>query len=163
MRDPFKNPFATDDPQRREIWQMLLERDSEAFVTKDWARVEKDFIADQFEGINAYGSLNPDEWKIAYPHLKDYRDEWLKMADEFMKLPLECCTHRELIFKLSKLEQVEISGDIALCHKKFFADEPLKTGKRYQYSAQTLYRLRRANSRWKIVGFIGYLPFQMQA
>ena len=158
MRDPFKNPFGSNDPDRREIWEMLLARDSEAFVARDWSRVDGDFICEQFEGIHAFGSGNPDDWKIKYPRLTDYRDDWLREADEFMEMPLECSTHRELIYKVSKLEEIEIAGEIALCHKKFVADEPMKNGKRFQLSAQTLYRLRRANGRWKIAGFVGYLP-----
>jgi hypothetical protein len=157
MRDPFKNPFS--DPDRREIWEMLLARDSDAFAARDWAAVDGDFIREQFEGISCNASDNPDDWKLKYPRLEDYRDDWLRMAETFLKLPLECGTHRDLVFKLSRLEEIEIGGDIAICHKKFSVDEPLKDGRRYQIAAQTLYRVRRAGGRWKIAGFVGYLPY----
>jgi hypothetical protein len=159
MRDPFKNPFS--DPYRREIWEMLLARDSDAFVRKDWAAVEGDFIREQFEGISCNASENPDDWKLKYPRLEDYRDDWLRMADNFLALALESITHRELVFKLSRLEEIEIGGDIAIAHKKFSADEALKDGRRYTLAAQTIYRLRRAGGRWKITGFVGYLPLNL--
>ncbi len=160
-RNPFRNPFSPEDSERHGIWHMLVARDSDAFAAGDWSLVEKDFAAELFEGITGDASDNPDHWKITYPTLDAYRDDWLRMAERFKKLPLAQCTHREFIYKLTRMDDVEIAGDRALCHKKFIADEPLTNGERHSVSCQTLYRLQRINGIWKIAGFIGYLPLPM--
>ena len=42
------NPFdGASDPDRHAIWQMLMARDSEAFIKADWAMVEGDFDAEE--------------------------------------------------------------------------------------------------------------------
>ncbi|HYF52057.1 MAG TPA: hypothetical protein VEJ63_21790 [Planctomycetota bacterium] len=156
----FENPFPASDTERRSIWQMLVARDSDAFAAQDWSPVENDFAPEIFEGIVANGSPNPDDWTIKYPRLNDYRDDWLRMAETFKRMPLKNISHRELIYKVSSLNEIEISGDRALCHKKFKGDEPLANGERYQISAQSLYRLHRIRGEWKIVGFVGYLPLE---
>ena len=46
-----KNPF-TNDPDRAEIWQMLVERDILAFCQADWSMVANDFIETGFMGID---------------------------------------------------------------------------------------------------------------
>ena len=53
------NPFPAGDPDRHQIWEMLVARDSEAFAAQNWKMVENDFIAERFEGISGNGSGNP--------------------------------------------------------------------------------------------------------
>ena len=36
-----------------------------------------------FEGLRCVNSTNPDEWRIVFPRLEDYRDAWLAAAREF--------------------------------------------------------------------------------
>ena len=55
-RDPFLNPFT--DPDRRAIWDMLVPRDIDAFVSADWDAVAGDFVAANFTGIS--GNFQPD-------------------------------------------------------------------------------------------------------
>src|SRR5205823_2605883 len=46
------NPFdATNDADRHAIWDMLIARDSEAFIAQDWSMVQDDFDAENFEGV----------------------------------------------------------------------------------------------------------------
>ena len=157
-----KNPFDPGrDPDRHAIWETLMRRDLDAFVEKDWARVERDFDPDRFEGITAGGSPNPRDWRLTYPTLESYRDDWLKEADDFLKMPLRNGSPRELIWKMSSLDEIEIQGDRALCHKKFVANEALADGRQYAVCCQTLYRMHRVRGEWKIAGFVGYLPLGM--
>lgn len=154
------NPFLAGDPDRAQIWEMLVARDSEAFLQCDWARVAEDFAAGRFEGISANGSSDPDDWTIRYPVLDDYREDWERMAREFAAMQPMRIPPRDLIFQLTTLEQIDIARDRALCHKKFQAHELLTGGGRYTVASQTLYRLHRIEGEWKIVGFISGLPLQ---
>src|SRR5438105_952598 len=80
------NPFdAHADPDRHYIWHRLVQVDSDAFAACDWSMIENDFDAQNFEGIRANGSSNPDEWRITFADLAAYRDNWLKAAQEFQK------------------------------------------------------------------------------
>lgn len=152
------NPFLTSDADRAQIWEMLVARDSEAFAQCDWSRVAGDFDAACFEGLGANGSSNPDAWTIRYPLLDDYRADWERVAREFAAMQPVRIAPRDLIFRLTTLEQIDIVRDLALCHKKFRAREPLADGGWYTIASQTLYRLRRIAGAWKICGFIAGLP-----
>lgn len=155
------NPFGAGDSERRQIWEMLVARDSDAFAAQNWKMVENDFIPERFDGISGNGSDNPDAWTLKYPTLVSYRDDWLAQGAEYAKVPLTAISHRDLVYKLTTMNEIEIKGDRAICHKKFHADEPLKNGERFRLAAQTIYRLHRIGSIWKIVGFVGYLPYPM--
>jgi hypothetical protein len=159
MRDYFTNPFDRErDPVRHLLWDKLVARDSEAFVAKDWSRVGGDFDRDRFEGITANDSANPRDWKVVYPTLEPYRDDWLRAAEDFVKMPLAHGTPRDLIYKLTTMDHVEIAGDRALCHKKFVATEALKSGARYIIASESLFRMHRIRGEWKVAGFISDLP-----
>ncbi len=161
MSNVFKNPFdAKCDAERHGMWEMLHARDSEAFVTGDWGLIDGDFDHENFEGIVCDGVFEPDRWKVTYPTVASYRDAWLGMSRDFlaMKLPAGV-THRDLIYQVTRLEVIEITGDRALAHKKFLGEQALESGGKYSVKGQTLYRLHRRGSGWKIVGFIGYLPW----
>lgn len=69
MRDPFKNPFPETDVARHSIWDMLVTRDIDAFLTADWSKVADDFVKDGFLGINANRDANPDNWRLSFPRL----------------------------------------------------------------------------------------------
>lgn len=137
------NPFRGQDADRAEIWEMLVHRDSLAFVDRDWFRIAADFDIERFEGISANRSLHPDDWTIVYPTLAHYRKVWERMSRHFSSMRLVGTTPRELILRLTSLSQIDIRGGRALGHKKFLADEPLATGGRYAVASQTLYRLHR--------------------
>jgi hypothetical protein len=154
------NPFdAAGDADRHSIWQILMARDSEAFVKADWSMIETDFDALNFEGIRCFNSANPDEWRIVFPRLSDYRDAWLLAAREFLKKKFADCSHLEAVYLRSRLDEIEINGEIALAYKKFSGELKYEDDTTLSGSRQTLYRLRKRDGRWKIVGFLGYLPF----
>ncbi|MBN1488653.1 MAG: hypothetical protein JXA69_01945 [Phycisphaerae bacterium] len=163
MNDKRINPFdAASEPDRHAIWEMLVTRDNRAFASADWSLVANDFAADRFEGISANGSADPADWSLEYPTLDGYRDRWLHMAEEYRCKPV-VGDRLTLLFELTTLDRIEIHTDRAVAWKQFKIDAPLQNGKRWQVSAQTLYRLHRIGGQWRIAGFVGYLPLEVHA
>ena len=117
-----KNPFLKDD-DRNYLWEMLVNRDIRAFVSQDWDMVADDFVDDGFMGIDAGKRLNVDKWELKYPDLKSYKEEWLKQAKEFSQIDL-VEDKEDAFHRVTVLQDIEIKGDVALLHKKFFG--PMK-------------------------------------
>jgi hypothetical protein len=152
------NPFdAAGDPDRHYLWERMVAADSEAFVAGDWAAIEADFDADQFEGIRCGQSHDPAEWHITFPTLASYRDNWLDLSRQFLARRFVGLTHRQAIFARTHLTRIDIAGDRALCHKQFFGDLPLADGTMLTGVRQTLYRAHRRDGVWKVAGFLGQL------
>lgn len=162
MRDPFKNPFPASDAARHAIWEMLVPRDIDAFLAADWSMVEHDFIEDGFIGVNGNRDPNPDHWRLGFPNLAAYREEWLRQAQDFAQ-----ASHgedpRTAIFFTTTLEEIEIQGETALVRKKFDGGIKKADGGFDAMRWQTLYYCRLHQGRWKISGFTGYLPNPMGA
>ena len=157
--DPFANPYSAD-ADRGELWDILIARDSDAFAAADWSVCDDDFAHVRFEGITANGSFNPMDWSLRYATVESYRDDWLQMAERYLQVPLAATPHRELLYRMQSFAKVEIAEGRAIVWKQFWADEPLANGERYQLSAQSVYRLQQLDCKWKIVGFVGYLPME---
>jgi hypothetical protein len=153
------NPYSSADSDRHEIWARLVKADCEAFAAGDWSQIERDFDALVFEGVRCFHSTNPDDWKIVFPTLDSYRDSWLAASEEFCKKQFVGLTHLEALLSRTHLDQIEIEGDRALAHKKFFGELQLADGSILSDRRQTLFRLHRRGPLWKIVGFLGQLPF----
>ncbi|EPE94675.1 hypothetical protein [Rhizobium grahamii] len=160
MRDPFKNPFPVSDVARHSIWEMLVPRDIDAFLAGDWSMVEQDFVEEGFIGIDGRKEVSPDKWRLAFPTLSAYRDEWVRQAEEFATQAFAEDT-RTAIFTTTTLEDIEIEGDMALVRKKFDGGLSKADGTRDIMQWQTLYYCRLHEGRWKICGFTGYLPNPM--
>lgn len=155
------NPFS-DDPQRHHLWEMLVHRDIEAFLAADWTAVEDDFLPETFFGLSGMKTANPDEWRMLFPRLEDYRDRWLSQA----KLSAETAyaePRREALYRATSLTQIEINGDRAVAHKKFDGTIAKADGTVDTINWQTLYLCCRIDGAWKISGFVGYLPNPMRA
>lgn len=162
MRDPLKNPFGISDPAREAIWTMLVERDIDAFLAADWEMVAGDFVAEGFIGIDARRNADPGEWRLGFPTLAAYRDEWLTQARDFA-LQVFAEDPRAAIFATTVLEEIEIAGDTALARKRFDGGLKKADGTFDAMHWQTLYSCRFHEGRWKICGFTGYLPHPMGA
>ena len=160
MRDPFKNPFPTSDEARHAIWEMLVPRDIDAFLSADWSMVADDFVEEGFIGIDGGKQTSPDDWRLAFPTLSHYRNEWLRQAEEF-RMESFAEDARTAIFTTTTLEDIEINGETALVRKKFDGSILKASGERDVLKWQTLYYCRRHEGRWKISGFTGYLPNPM--
>ncbi|MCZ7470940.1 hypothetical protein M0412_17485 [Agrobacterium sp. O3.4] len=160
MRDPFKNPFTETDTARHSIWEMLVTRDIDAFLAADWSQVADDFVEDGFLGINANRETNPDNWRLSFPSLTAYRDEWLKQAKDFQTQQF-AEDPRGAIFTTTTLEEIEVEGETALVRKKFDGGLRKADGSFDVMKWQTLYYCRLHEGRWKISGFTGYMPNPM--
>ena len=156
----YVNPFNPGDKDRYAIWEMLVKRDIQAFVKQDWSMVADDFIEEGFMGIGAGKSDNPDSWKLAYPTLEAYRDDWLNQAKGFAETEWSC-NGEQAIHDLTNMRDIEVQGDCALLHKKFDGSLMKKDGTVETLKFQTLYRCRKIEGQWKIAGFTGYMPFPM--
>ena len=155
-----QNPFAAADTDRHFLWEMLVRRDIDAFLTRDWSMVEDDFATDRFFGMHGHFLSNPDGWRLAFPTLDVYRDEWLRQAEasagaEFAE-PV-----RDALFRVTNLRDIDVNGDRAVLHKKFDGSIARADGTADRVNWQTLYFCQRIEGRWKITGFIGYMPFPL--
>jgi 2-iminobutanoate/2-iminopropanoate deaminase len=118
--------------------------------------VAADFDESAFVGIR--GAAHPDDWRVGYPTLASYRDDWLAQSAAFGGLSFVGETGAALLHRATRLGDIEILQDRAIAHKKFKAVAALDGGGDYSLDWQTLYYLRRASGRWLITGFTGYLP-----
>ena len=155
-----KNPFAPNDTDRHQIWTMLVERDIDAFLAGDWSKHGPDFHAESFFGVHAHKSELPDSWRLDFPNLETYRDEWLRQSAATAKVkyaePL-----REALFRATNMRDIDIAGDRAVCHKKFDGVVARADGGQDVLSWQTLYFCGRFKGVWKMTGFVGYMPYPM--
>jgi hypothetical protein len=155
------NPFEPQlDADRHSIWARLLTADCEAFATGDWSLVERDLDSDVFEGIRCCYSLDPDDWRIIFPNLPSYRDSWLVASHEFRSKLFAHHSHLEALLARTHLDEIDICGDRALAHKKFYGEVELADGNVLSDRRQTLFRLHKRGGAWKIVGFLGQLPLE---
>lgn len=160
MLNIFDNPFPVTDRDRYDLWQMLVERDINGFLQQDWNVVADDFIEPGFIGIDAGFSDIPDSWRLSFPNLKAYRDNWLRHCAEFANLDLDA-DPRQALFSATTMRDVEITCETALAHKKFDGQIKRVRGDTILLNWQTLYYCRKLNSKWKIAGFVGFMPNPM--
>jgi reactive intermediate/imine deaminase len=150
-------PFAAAEADRREIWEMLVLRDTRAFLAGDWEAVAADFIADGFHGLDARKRQRPDEWRLGFPTLDAYRREWLRQSGESARI-VDAAAAQTALLQATTLEQIDIDGDCAVARKKFNGSMPNRDGTHTTLRWQTLYVCRKQQGRWKIASFVGYLP-----
>lgn len=149
------NPFDPGDRDRHAIWELLVRRDSDFFLSGDWSLVAADYVADGFLGIGAAKSLDPADWRPAYPTLASYRDAAIagRWSPEDFAEPL-----RPAWFRCQSLARIDIAGDIALAHKRIDGSIARRGGGPLRLDWRSVFHLRRIGGDWKIMGFTGYLP-----
>ena len=153
---PQDTPFP-NDPDRHALWEMLVPRDIAAFLAADWSMVDDDFAHDRFFGMHGHFRANPDSWRLAFPDVATYRDEWLRQARD-------TATERfaedlgPAMFRATTLRDIDIAGDRAVLHKKFDGTVARADAPPVHLNWQTLYFCARIDGRWKITGFVGYIP-----
>lgn len=156
--NPEFNPFAAGDPHRRALWDMLVARDIDAFLAADWSMVEGDFKREGFIGLHARHQGDPDQWRLAFGTVEAYRDEWLRQAEAAKEIsyaePL-----RAAIFRATRLTDIDINGEVAVLHKKFDGSIRRSDGDVDRLLWQTLYFCAHDGQRWRIAGFVGYMPY----
>lgn len=156
MNPPSQNPF-TKDSDRREIWDILMRRDFEAFLACDWSLTSADFLAAEFLGVDGCHRSNPDHWRLTFPTLESYRDEWLRQARDFSEVELIGVSKLEFLYQAAVLRDIEIAGARAIAHKKFDGAAKTSAGGEVRLDWQSLYFMKKHRSRWRIIGFVGYL------
>lgn len=154
------NPFPASDADRHAIWEILVKRDIRAFVAGDWDAHFADFAPDVFFGIDGRFSEDPDSWRATYADIVHYRQAWLAGSAELVGrvAPNDL---EQALFALTTLRDIEIVNDFALARKKFDGTIPLEGAEPVELRWQTLYFCRRIANRWRIAGFLGYLPNPM--
>ena len=152
-----RNPFPVD-PDRAEIWEMLVARDIRAWVAGDWDAIGGSFLADSFISLDAHGLSNPDAWTLGFADLAAYRDLWVAGSLE-QRATIPDLERQS--FNITTLRDIEINGDVAVAHKKFDGIVTRHDGSTIVSSWQTLYQCRRTADGWKIQGFVGFLPNPM--
>ncbi len=149
------NPFAPDDADRFAIWEMLVKRDSDFFLSGDWSLVAADYVETGFLGIDAALLLDPANWRPAYASVAAYRDAAIAARwnpAEFAE-PL-----RAAWFRCQSIERIDINGDAALAHKRIEGRIVRQSGEALALAWRSVFHLHRRNQAWKIAGFTGYLP-----
>ena len=152
-----KNPFPAGDPDRHALWEMLVRRDIDAFLSQDWSMVENDFLAEEFFGMHAHFLSDADSWRLQFPRLEIYRDEWLRQASETAATRF-AESLRTALFRVTNLRDIDLDGDRAVLHKKFNGRIEREDGSFDTLKWQTLYFCRRVAGQWRISGFVGYMP-----
>ena len=148
------NPYK--DELRRELWEMCVRRDLEAFLACDWSMTAPDFQDEGFLGIDACQSRDPHDWIPKYPTLESYHQEFERQALEFSKNEFDEDPRTALYASLS-LSDPKIDGESGLIVKTFNGSIPAG-GETIELNWQSIFQLRRYESRWLIAGFVGYLP-----
>ncbi|OEO31836.1 hypothetical protein VW23_014260 [Devosia insulae DS-56] len=149
------NPFAAADADRFAIWEMLVRRDSDFFLSSDFSLVAADYVETGFLGIDAALSLDPANWRPAYSDLATYRDAAIAARwnpREFAE-PL-----RPAWFRCQSIDRIDINGDAALAHKRIDGQILRQSGDAMLVAWRSVFHLRREHGAWKIAGFTGYLP-----
>lgn len=149
------NPFPPGDADRHAIWEMLVRRDSDFFLSGDWSLVATDYIEDGFLGIECAKSLDPADWRPAYPTLASYRDAAIaaRWSPADFAEPL-----RPAWFRCQSITRIDFAGDAALAHKRIDGSIARSTGEPLVLGWRSVFHLRRLDKHWKITGFNGYLP-----
>ncbi len=155
--DYTQNPFPKDN-DRKAIWEMLVSRDIDAFLNQDFSVVASDFLKENFCGIHAQSSFSPDSWQLRFPSLNTYKEEWLRQAKDFATTRF-AEDPRIALFKATNLRDIEIVQDIALLRKKFHGSIRTESGRDILLNWQTAYTCKKVKEQWRILGFIGYLPY----
>ena len=149
------NPFPPGDADRHAIWEMLVRRDSDFFLSGDWNLVREDYVEEGFLGIEAAKSLDPAQWRPTYPTVASYRDAAIagRWSPKDFAEPL-----RAAWFRCQSLSRIDIAGDTALAHKRIDGSIARKSGEPLTLGWRSVFHLHRIDGRWRIGGFTGYLP-----
>ncbi|GGE15011.1 hypothetical protein GCM10011390_37650 [Aureimonas endophytica] len=152
------NPFPLEDADRHAIWEMLVRQDIDGFVARDWSIFASCFRADGFLGLDAAGSLDPQDWTPRFPTVAAYRDAWLADAGRAAATryaePL-----REALFRATNMRDIRLAGAAATARKTFDDTIALADGGRQVLNWQSVFFCEKGMEGWKITGFVGFLPY----
>ena len=150
-------PPVTYSADEVKIWNLLIYNDFHAFCKGDWEMIQNDFAEKEFYAIHSNKSNIKIDWSLKYDSLSVYREDWLRQSKEFLRLDFRL-NPLEILFASTKLAKIEIKEDMALVHKEFNGAFELKGADTVLFDWISLFTLRKFDSDWKIIGFVGYLP-----
>jgi hypothetical protein len=152
---PERNPYPPSEADRHAIWEVLVRRDSDFFLSGEWGPVADDYVEEGFLGIDARKSADSDDWRIGFSTLAAYRraaiEGGLRQADFAVDL-------RAAWFGCQRLTAIDIAGALALAHKRIEGRVARRDGTMLELGWRSIFHMRRIEGRWKIAGFTGYLP-----
>ncbi len=150
------NPFdPAEDPDRHAIWELLVRRDSDFFLSGERASVVADYVETGFLGIHAGLSLDPCGWRPAYPTVAGY----LAAAEAARWDPAQFAEPlRPAWFRCQSLPRIDIAAEAALALKQIDGAIARRDGPPLQLAWRSVFQLCRQHGAWRIAGFVGYLP-----
>ena len=151
------NAPKTYNDDEVKIWNILIYNDFQAFCKGDWDMVHDDFEEKSFYAIHGRRTNNKFDWGLQYDSLAAYKEDWLNQSRDFLKLEF-LCDPLKVLFESTKLSRIEIQGELALVHKEFNGIFEVKGAEPIVLDWISLFMLKKYNSDWKIVSFLGYLP-----
>lgn len=152
----YHNPYCTSQASQHAIWEMLIYRDFEGFLSQNWRLVENDYCLDGFYGIDFRKSEDHSQWKLTYPTLELYKQAWLDDSTKFKETRFAVCP-REALYLHSKLENWDFRGDKAIVQKVFDGVLPVVDGYPIELKWRSIFLLQNHNDAWKVNGFVGYM------
>lgn len=153
--DRFSNPFP-GDTAKHQIWDVLVRNDFEGFLAGKWEMVDQDYLEQGFFGFDFGKSESPRDWRLGFPSLASYREAWLMDSIEFKALNFTD-DPRERLYASCRLEQIEITGDVAMVHKIFDGEIARESSDPLPLRWRSLFLMKKVDEKWLIAGFCGYL------
>jgi len=127
-------------------------------LAQDWSRCADDFEAEGFVGLDARFTADPAAWRLTFPTLESYRPGLGAAESRFCRGRSGGRRPRRLVRRHAPGPDGH-RGEHALVYKKFSGEVKMRGGKTVPLHWQSLFFSRRAVGRWKLRGFVGYLPF----
>lgn len=155
MKTVFDNPFPVRTDEYM-IWEVLVRNDFEGFLQGSWEKVADDYIEEGFFGMDFGKSISPTDWKLGFPSLNHYKNQWLADSKRFWENDF-AVNPRQKLYASCELADIQIKGDSALVHKLFAGDIPTNGGIPIELNWRSLFLLRKKNGKWRIAGFCGYI------
>ncbi len=152
------NPFPIADYDRHALWEILVRKDIEGFLARDWRVFADYFKPEGFIGLDAGGSLDPKDWTLAFPTVAAYGDAWLKSAC-LSAQTLYAEPRRDALFRAATMTDIHVAGECATARKTFNDGIALPDGRRETLQWQSVFFCCKLRGEWKISGFVGYLPY----
>jgi hypothetical protein len=141
------------------IWNILMYNDFNAFCKGNWEMIHNDFEEKEFYAIQGSKTNYKLDWTLQYDSLAAYKEDWLHQSRDFLKLDF-LCDPLKVLFESTKLSKIKIQGDLALVHKEFNGTFEVKGAETIVLDWISLFTLRKYDTDWKIISFVGYLPKQ---
>lgn len=156
MEGMHNNPYE-ETSEEYQIWKMLIRNDFEGFLNCNWELVDDDYHVEGFFGIDMAISPDPSNWKLTFPTLAGYKNQWLNDCIEFNHKQIECDA-KDVLYSTTHLENFYLKHDRLLVHKVFNGSISLTNEPSIELKWRSLFLMKLdINQKWKVAGFCGYI------